>query len=72
MISGLLKLMCRLSVTGYRTDFEVPLKTHFIIDGNVASILERYGNVLTGLVLECIMMYNLRYYVKVEFGRHEV
>jgi hypothetical protein len=52
MISGLLKLMCRLSFTGYHTDFEVSFKTYFIIDDNVASISERYENILTGLAVK--------------------
>jgi hypothetical protein len=37
MISGLLKLMCRLSFTGYEADFEVPFRTYFITDDTLAS-----------------------------------
>jgi hypothetical protein len=37
MISGLLKLMPRLSFAGYETDFEVPFETHFSRDDGLAS-----------------------------------
>jgi hypothetical protein len=37
MISGLLKLMPRLSFTGYETDFEIPFETHFSRDDGPAS-----------------------------------
>jgi hypothetical protein len=37
MISGLLKLMCRLSFAAYQADFEVPFRTYFITDDNPAS-----------------------------------
>jgi hypothetical protein len=37
MISGLLKLMCRLCLTEYLTDFEVSFRTYSITDDNPAS-----------------------------------
>jgi hypothetical protein len=37
MISGLLKLMRRLSLTEYQTDFEVPFRTYSITDDSLAS-----------------------------------
>lgn len=37
MISGLLKLMRRLSLTEYQADFDVPFRTYFITDDNPAS-----------------------------------
>jgi hypothetical protein len=37
MISGLLKLMRRLSLTEYRTDFEVSFGTYSITDDSPAS-----------------------------------
>lgn len=43
MISGLLKLMCPLSFTGYYTDLGVSFKIYSITDDNLASRLERYG-----------------------------
>ena len=48
MISGLLKLMPRLSFTGYKTDFEVPSRTHFITDDNLASRKIRRARFLLG------------------------
>ena len=37
MISGLLKLMCRLGSTGYQTDSEIPFRIYFITGDSLAS-----------------------------------
>jgi hypothetical protein len=55
MISGLLKLMPRLSFTGYKTDFEVASRTHFITDDNLASRKIRRARFLLGTFLLPVM-----------------
>jgi hypothetical protein len=59
MISGLLKLMCRLSVTGYHADFEVLSRAYSIIDDNTASILRDMRIYLLAKPSDCIMIYNI-------------
>jgi len=67
MMSGLLKLMSRFGFGGYRTDFELSFKVHFIIDNSLGSRRVRCARSRPAHLHFCnghrgtkdIMMYNI-------------